>query len=139
MVAMPRWRGGAGAATMAGGGGGLAIIPIELSIVGSSRDQNPWFGDSHVTRNICAGPRDANPAATASWPRIYLSMRKHYYRKFMAGAAAQQAQYQAQQAVRIPGQHGEAQPGARPSSETRPSFSLTEVLRKKRRQEAEAS
>jgi hypothetical protein len=87
---------------------------------------------AHVYEKYLQLARDANSAGDRVTAENYLQHAEHYYR-IMAAAAAQQAQYQAQQAAQNQGrpQGGEQpQPGGAPQGQPQqgsaPSFSLTE-------------
>ena len=86
---------------------------------------------SHVYEKYLQMARDANSGGDRVTAENYLQHAEHYYR-IMAAAAAQQAQYQAQQAAQNPGQPQPApqngqQPGmSQPQPTSGPSFSLTE-------------
>ena len=62
---------------------------------------------SHVYEKYLQLARDANSSGDRIIAENYLQHAEHYYR-IMAAAAAQQAQYQAQQAVQNGGQNGQA-------------------------------
>ena len=97
---------------------------------------------SHVYEKYLQMARDANSGGDRVTAENYLQHAEHYYR-IMAAAAAQQAQYQAQQAAQNPGQPQPApqngqQPGmSQPQPTSGPSFSLTEG--EEEGEEAEAS
>jgi len=99
---------------------------------------------SHVYEKYLQLARDANSSGDRIMAENYLQHAEHYYR-IMAAAAAQQAQYQAQQAAMNPqGQHGQQQPqgqqGQPPQNGgSAPSFSLTETPTEEEGEEAEAS
>ena len=99
---------------------------------------------SHVYEKYLQLARDANSSGDRVMAENYLQHAEHYYR-IMAAAAAQQAQYQAQQAAMNPqGQHGQQQPqgqqGQPPQNGgSAPSFSLTETPTEEEGEEAEAS
>jgi hypothetical protein len=91
---------------------------------------------SHVYEKYLQLARDANSSGDRVTAENYLQHAEHYYR-IMAVAAAQQAQYQAQQAAqnpnRQPGDQQPQQPGGQPQPQqgqpqpgNSPSFSLTE-------------
>lgn len=84
---------------------------------------------SHVYEKYLQLARDANASGDRVMAENYLQHAEHYYR-IMAAAAAQQAQYAAQQAAqnpRPPGADGQPQPQPphQPGS-SGPSFSLAE-------------
>jgi hypothetical protein len=127
-----------------GGGGGGGYNPNrtfdssgpEVKIRGSA---------SHVYEKYLQLARDANSAGDRVMAENYLQHAEHYYR-IMAAAAAQQAQYQAQQAAQNP--NGQQQP--RPPGEggqpqvpqqggSAPSFSLSDSNMEEEGEEAEAS
>ncbi len=131
----PKYSGGGG-----GGGNGGGFNPNrtydssgpEVKIRGSA---------SHVYEKYLQLARDANSAGDRVMAENYLQHAEHYYR-IMAATAAQQAQYQAQQAQnRAPQQGGEAQAPAasQPQGGSAPSFSLTEGAGQETGEEAEAS
>lgn len=98
---------------------------------------------SHVHEKYLQLARDANSAGDRVMAENYLQHAEHYYR-IMAAAAAQQAQYAAQQAAQNPRPAGEAQPvaGAQPAANgatSAPSFSLTEGSGEEEGEEAEAN
>jgi hypothetical protein len=138
--------GGGGGSSGGGGGGnnnGGGFNPNrtydssgpEIKIRGSA---------SHVYEKYLQLARDANSSGDRIMAENYLQHAEHYYR-IMAAAAAQQAQYQAQQAAMNPqGQHGQPQPqGQNPAQPqnggSAPSFSLTEGSSEEEDEEAEAS
>jgi len=97
---------------------------------------------SHVYEKYLQLARDANSGGDRIMAENYLQHAEHYYR-IMAAAAAQQAQYQAQQATQN-GQnqpHGQLlQPGQpQPMQTSTPSFSLTEGSNEEEGEEAEAT
>jgi hypothetical protein len=132
----PKYSGGGG-----GGGNGGGFNPNrtydssgpEVKIRGSA---------SHVYEKYLQLARDANSAGDRVMAENYLQHAEHYYR-IMAATAAQQAQYQAQQAQnRAPQQGGETQAPAasQPQGGSAPSFSLTEgAAGQEAGEEAEAS
>ena len=102
---------------------------------------------SHVYEKYLQLARDANSSGDRIIAENYLQHAEHYYR-IMAAAAAQQAQYQAQQAVQNGGQNGQApQHGQQPlpngqpqqPQTSGPSFSLNEGSSEEEGEEAEAS
>lgn len=96
---------------------------------------------SHVYEKYLQLARDANSSGDRIMAENYLQHAEHYYR-IMAAAAAQQAQYQAQQAAQNPqGQHAQGgQPQPQPQTgNSAPSFSLTEDRGEEEGEEAEAS
>jgi hypothetical protein len=130
--------GGGGGGNNGGGGGGynpnrtFDSSGPEIKIRGSA---------SHVYEKYLQLARDANSGGDRVMAENYLQHAEHYYR-IMAAAAAQQAQYQAQQAAQNPQgqQHGQPQPGAAPQPQNSvPSFSLTEGPSQEEDEEAEAS
>src|ERR1700742_1033265 len=88
---------------------------------------------AHVYEKYLQLARDANSSGDRVMAENYLQHAEHYYR-IMAAAAAQQAQFQAQQAAQNGGQpqqpKGNVQPNgqqpAPPQPTSGPSFSLTE-------------
>ncbi len=133
----PKYSGGGG-----GGGNGGGFNPNrtydssgpEVKIRGSA---------SHVYEKYLQLARDANSAGDRVMAENYLQHAEHYYR-IMAATAAQQAQYQAQQAQnRAPQQGGEttqAPAASQPQGGSAPSFSLTEgAAGQEAGEEAEAS
>jgi len=86
---------------------------------------------AHVYEKYLQLARDANSGGDRVMAENYLQHAEHYYR-IMAAAAAQQAQYAAQQAAQNPNrgleQQPQGQPGMapQPQSQPGPSFSLTE-------------
>ena len=109
---------------------------------------------SHVYEKYLQLARDANSSGDRIMAENYLQHAEHYYR-IMAAAAAQQAQYQAQQAAQNPlsaqqanpqmaAGHGQQQPQMTQPQPTQngtsaPSFSLTEDRGEEEGEEAEAS
>jgi hypothetical protein len=100
---------------------------------------------SHVYEKYLQLARDANSSGDRIMAENYLQHAEHYYR-IMAAAAAQQAQYAAQQAAQNPqgAQHGQQQPqlSGQPQMQPQnsgPSFSLTENSSEEEDEEAEAS
>ena len=102
---------------------------------------------SHVYEKYLQLARDANSGGDRIMAENYLQHAEHYYR-IMAATAAQQAQYQAQQAAQNPQnagqqQHAQPQPQGQPqpvpSGGSTPSFSLTEDRGEEEGEEAEAS
>jgi Domain of unknown function (DUF4167) len=97
---------------------------------------------SHVYEKYLQLARDANSGGDRIMAENYLQHAEHYYR-IMAAAAAQQAQYQAQQAA----QNGQNQPHGQqplpgqpqPMQTSAPSFSLTEGSSEEEGEEAEAT
>jgi hypothetical protein len=131
--------GGGGGGNNGGGGGGFNPNRTydssgpEVKIRGSA---------SHVYEKYLQLARDANSGGDRIMAENYLQHAEHYYR-IMAAAAAQQAQYQAQQAAQNP-QHGQQPQGAgngqqpQPAQTSAPSFSLTEGVSEEEGEEAEA-
>ena len=112
-----------------GGGGGGGFNPNrtfdssgpEVKIRGSA---------AHVYEKYLQLARDANSSGDRVMAENYLQHAEHYYR-IMAAAAAQQAQYQAQQAQnRQPGLDQQPQPNGQPQpgvpAASAPSFSMAE-------------
>jgi len=108
---------------------------------------------SHVYEKYLQLARDANSSGDRVMAENYLQHAEHYYR-IMAAAAAQQAQYQAQQAALNAQAHGGGQPqqpqgqGGQPQMVQQPqnqngssgaSFSLTDGPAEEEGEEAEAS
>jgi hypothetical protein len=94
---------------------------------------------SHVYEKYLQLARDANSSGDRVMAENYLQHAEHYYR-IMAAAAAQQAQYQAQQAAQRAPDGQQPQPGGQPQSGgSAPSFSLTEGADETEGEEAEAS
>lgn len=122
--------GGGGGGGNNGGGGGynpnrtFDSSGPEIKIRGSA---------SHVYEKYLQLARDANSAGDRVTAENYLQHAEHYYR-IMAAAAAQAAQYQAQQAAQNPGRPPDQQPqqpGGAPQQQppqqgSAPSFSLAE-------------
>ena len=136
--------GGGGGGNNNGGGSGSGFNPNrtydssgpEIKVRGSA---------SHVYEKYLQMARDANSAGDRVMAENYLQHAEHYYR-ILAAAAAQQAQYQAQQAAQNPGQPPQQQPNGQqpngqqpgtPQPTSGPSFSLTEG--EEEGEEAEAS
>ena len=94
---------------------------------------------SHVYEKYLQLARDANSGGDRVMAENYLQHAEHYYR-IMAAAAAQQAQYQAQQAALNPRPQGD-QPGGQqqPQQGASPSFSLADNSSEEEGEEAEAS
>ena len=105
---------------------------------------------SHVYEKYLQLARDANSGGDRIMAENYLQHAEHYYR-IMAAAAAQQAQYQAQQAAMNPqgnpqalqGQHGQQPPqGGQPQPQQNGgggSYSQAEAQAEEEGEEAEAS
>jgi hypothetical protein len=102
---------------------------------------------SHVYEKYLQLASDANSSGDRVMAENYLQHAEHYYR-IMAAAAAQQAQYQAQQAAQNGQQHGGQQPqqGGNGQPQQQPqnggsgaSFSLTDNSSEEEGEEAEAS
>jgi hypothetical protein len=97
---------------------------------------------SHVYEKYLQLARDANSAGDRVMAENYLQHAEHYYR-IMAAAAAQQAQYAAQQAAQNPRPAGEAQPAVagQPANgaTSAPSFSLSEGAGEEEGEDAEAN
>lgn len=100
---------------------------------------------SHVYEKYLQLARDANSSGDRIMAENYLQHAEHYYR-IMAAAAAQQAQYQAQQAALNPRPQGEGQqpqpqgaPQPQQNGGSTPSFSLAEGAAEEEGEEAEAS
>jgi hypothetical protein len=100
---------------------------------------------SHVYEKYLQLARDANSGGDRVMAENYLQHAEHYYR-IMAAAAAQQAQYAAQQAAQNPrplgadGQPQPQQPQQQPQPQgSGPSFSLTEGTNEEEGEEADAS
>ncbi|HEU0094947.1 MAG TPA: DUF4167 domain-containing protein [Rhizomicrobium sp.] len=128
--------GGNGGGNGGGGNGGGGYNPNrtfdssgpEIKIRGSA---------SHVYEKYLQLARDANSSGDRVMAENYLQHAEHYYR-IMAAAAAQQAQYAAQQAAQNP-QAVQPQPNGQPPGGSGPSFSLTEGSNEEEDEEAEAS
>lgn len=99
---------------------------------------------SHVYEKYLQLARDANSSGDRIMAENYLQHAEHYYR-IMAAAAAQAAQYQAQQAAQNNQNIGQGQqPQAigqpqQPHQTSGPSFSLNEGPTEEEGEEAEAS
>jgi hypothetical protein len=99
---------------------------------------------SHVYEKYLQLARDANSGGDRIMAENYLQHAEHYYR-IMAAAAAQQAQYQAQQAAQNGGQpNGQAPNGQQPQTNGQPqtsgpSFSLNESSSEEEGEDAEVS
>lgn len=101
---------------------------------------------SHVYEKYLQLARDANSSGDRVMAENYLQHAEHYYR-IMAAAAAQQAQYQAQQAaMNAQSGHGQPQPQGNPQGAPQPqnggsgaSFSLADGPSEEEGEEAEAS
>jgi len=133
---------GGGGGNNGGGGGGFNPNRTydssgpEIKIRGSA---------SHVYEKYLQLARDANSGGDRIMAENYLQHAEHYYR-IMAAAAAQQAQYQAQQAAMNPQannpqlQHGQ-QPGQpqQPQNGGGSSYSQSENQGEEEGEEAEAS
>jgi hypothetical protein len=135
--------GGNGGGSSNGGGGGgynpnrtFDSSGPEVKIRGSA---------SHVYEKYLQLARDSNSAGDRVTAENYLQHAEHYYR-IMAAAAAQQAQYQAQQAInnpngqqpRPPGEGGQPQLSPQQGGSA-PSFSLDDSNMDDEGEEAEAS
>ena len=137
--------GGGGGGGNNGGGGGFNPNRTfdssgpEIKIRGSA---------SHVYEKYLQLARDANSGGDRVMAENYLQHAEHYYR-IMAAAAAQQAQYAAQQAALNPQQQqpqngqphqqGNAQPQQPQTGGSGASFSLTDGSGEEEGEEAEAS
>ena len=135
--------GGGGGGGNNGGGGGFNPNRTfdssgpEIKIRGSA---------ANVYEKYLQLARDANSGGDRIMAENYLQHAEHYYR-IMAAAAAQQAQYAAQQAAQNPQgqqpQHGQQpQQGGQPQQPqggSGPSFSLTDGSGEEEGEEAEAS
>jgi hypothetical protein len=128
---------GGGGGGNGGGGGGFNPNRTydssgpEVKIRGSA---------AHVYEKYLQLARDANSAGDRVMAENYLQHAEHYYR-ILAAAAAQQAQYQAQQAANNPAGQQRApgeQPQLNPGGST-PSFSLNDTSLEEEGEEAEAS
>ena len=97
---------------------------------------------SHVYEKYLQLARDANSGGDRVMAENYLQHAEHYYR-IMAAAAAQQAQYQAQQAAQNPRPVADGQPHIAPqplqNAGSGPSFSLAEGANEDEGEEAEAT
>src|ERR1700761_3588184 len=137
----PQHSNGGGGHNNGGGGGGFnPNRPFdssgpEIKIRGSA---------SHVYEKYLQLARDANSGGDRVMAENYLQHAEHYYR-IMAAAAAQQAQYAAQQAAQNPrplGPDGQPQPQLQQPQQPQnngPSFSLTDSGNEEEGEEAEAS
>ena len=95
---------------------------------------------SHVYEQYLQLARDANSGGDRVMAENYLQHAEHYYR-IMAAAAAQQAQYAAQQAAQNPrplGADGQPQPVPQNGGST-PSFSLNDGQNEDEGEEADAN
>lgn len=97
---------------------------------------------SHVYEKYLQLARDANSGGDRVMAENYLQHAEHYYR-IMAAAAAQQAQYAAQQAAQNPrpvGMDGQPQQQPQQAPQTSaPSFSLAEGATEDEGEDADAS
>ena len=101
---------------------------------------------SHVYEKYLQLARDANSSGDRVMAENYLQHAEHYYR-IMAAAAAQQAQYQAQQAAMNAQHGGQPQPNGQPQNGapqpgnggSGASFSLADGPSEEEGEEAEAS
>ena len=131
--------GGGGGNNNGGGGGGFNPNRTydssgpEIKIRGSA---------SHVYEKYLQLARDANSGGDRVMAENYLQHAEHYYR-IMAAAAAQQAQYAAQQAAQNPrpvGMDGQPQQQPQQAPQTSaPSFSLAEGATEDEGEDADAS
>ena len=131
--------GGGGGNNNGGGGGGFNPNRTydssgpEIKIRGSA---------SHVYEKYLQLARDANSGGDRVMAENYLQHAEHYYR-IMAAAAAQQAQYAAQQAAQNPRPIGvDGQPQQQPQQAPQtsaPSFSLAEGATEDEGEDADAS
>ncbi len=135
----PQHSNGGGGNGGGGNGGGGGFNPNrtydssgpEIKIRGSA---------SHVYEKYLQLARDANSGGDRVMAENYLQHAEHYYR-IMAAAAAQQAQYAAQQAAQNPrplGADGQPQPAPQTGSST-PSFSLNDGQNEDEGEEADAN
>lgn len=129
-----------------GGGGNAGGFNPNRTYDSSGPEVKIRGSASHVYEKYLQLARDANSSGDRIMAENYLQHAEHYYR-IMAAAAAQQAQYQAQQAAQN-GQtsglvvHGQApaangQPQGHPLGS--PSFSLSEGSAEEEGEEADAS
>src|SRR5271165_5987271 len=135
-----RGRGGRRPPSSNGGGGGGGGNNPNRTYDSSGPEVKIRGSASHVYEKYLQLARDANSGGDRIMAENYLQHAEHYYR-IMAAAAAQQAQYQAQQAAMNPqGQQPQGQPQPQPSQNTGngPSFSLAENPAEEEGEEAEA-
>jgi len=141
----PQHNNGGGGGGGGNGGGGynpnrtFDSFGLEIKIRGSA---------AHVYEKYLQLARDANSSGDRVMAENYLQHAEHYYR-IMAAAAAQQAQYQAQQAAMNAQPHGGQQPqgaangqpqGQQPQNGgSGASFSLSDNPAEEEGEEAEAS
>ncbi len=135
----PQHSNGGGGNGGGGNGGGGGFNPNrtydssgpEIKIRGSA---------SHVYEKYLQLARDANSGGDRVMAENYLQHAEHYYR-IMAAAAAQQAQYAAQQAAQNPrplGADGQPQPAPQ-NGGSAPSFSLADGQNEDEGEEADAN
>ncbi len=139
--------GGGGGGNSGGGNNGSGGFNPNRTYDSSGPEIKIRGSASHVYEKYLQLARDANSSGDRVMAENYLQHAEHYYR-IMAAAAAQQAQYQAQQAAQNPrpvGADGQPQPQIAPqqppqqSGGSGASFSLAEGASEEEGEEAEAS
>jgi hypothetical protein len=133
--------GGNGGGNGGGGGNGSGGYNPNRTFDSSGPEIKIRGSASHVYEKYLQLARDANSAGDRVMAENYLQHAEHYYR-IMAVAAAQAAQYQAQQAAQNPQAAQQPQPNGQPPQQnggSGPSFSLTEGSNEEEDEEAEAS
>jgi hypothetical protein len=138
--------GGGGGGGGNNNGGGSGGFNPNRTFDSSGPDIKIRGSASHVYEKYLQLARDANSSGDRVMAENYLQHAEHYYR-IMAAAAAQQAQYAAQQAAQNPqGQNGQQQPQQGNGQQQQPqnggstpSFSLTDGSNEEEGEEAEAS
>jgi hypothetical protein len=142
----PQHGGGGGGGNSGGGNNGSGGFNPNRTYDSSGPEIKIRGSASHVYEKYLQLARDANSSGDRVMAENYLQHAEHYYR-IMAAAAAQQAQYQAQQAAQNPrpgGADGQPQPQIAPqqpqqSGGSGASFSLAEGASEEEGEEAEAS
>ena len=145
----PQHGGGGGGGNSGGGNNGSGGFNPNRTYDSSGPEIKIRGSASHVYEKYLQLARDANSSGDRVMAENYLQHAEHYYR-IMAAAAAQQAQYQAQQAAQNPrpvGADGQPQPQIAPQQPQQPqqsggsgaSFSLAEGASEEEGEEAEAS
>ncbi len=139
--------GGGGSGNSGGGNNGSGGFNPNRTYDSSGPEIKIRGSASHVYEKYLQLARDANSSGDRVMAENYLQHAEHYYR-IMAAAAAQQAQYQAQQAAQNPrpvGADGQPQPQIatqqppQQSGGSGASFSLAEGAGEEEGEEAEAS
>jgi hypothetical protein len=136
----PQHNGGGNGGGGGGGGNGGGGFNPNRTYDSSGPEVKIRGAASHVYEKYLQLARDANSSGDRVMAENYLQHAEHYFR-IMSAAAAQQAQYAAQQAAQNPRPAGEQQPqgAVPPQSGNAPSFSLTDSNTEEEGEDAEAS